>query len=163
MTRAIVKRNHKYSVCVCGHFRWQHNGACKAEGCDCSIFTKPEHLDFLEELKLRKPMRMRNPSHRNKKNSRAIKETAGLGMALIASEHFFSSMLTSPMTTKRFFSTSEEGIKDTMDALKKAVGLSIVSGVILSYVSKSWAPIVTTAAVSGFYWMEYTNALKGEI
>ena len=102
----------------------------------------------------------RNP---NKKNSRTIKETAGLGMALIASEHFFSSMLTSPMTTKRFFSTSEEGIKDTMDALRKAVGLSIVSGIILSCVSKSWTPIVTTAAVSAFYWTEYTNALKGEI
>ena len=100
---------------------------------------------------------------RNNRNSRAIKQTVGLGIGLIASEHFFSSMLTSPMTTKRFFSTTPEGIEDTMDALKKAVGLSMVSGSILSYVSKSWIPLVTTGVVSAFYWYEYTNALKGEI
>ena len=99
----------------------------------------------------------------NKKNTQVIKQTAGLGMSLIASEHFFSSMMTSPMTTKRFFSTTPEGIEDTMDALKKAVGLSLVSGSILSYVSKSWIPLVTTGVVSAFYWYEYTNALKGEI
>ena len=97
------------------------------------------------------------------RNSRAIKETAGLGMALIASEHFFSSMLTSPMTTKRFFAGDPEGTADTIRALKKAVWLSIGSGVILSWVSKSWTPIVTTGIVSAFYWYEYNNALKGEI
>ena len=100
---------------------------------------------------------------RNFKNSKTLAQTAGLGIGLIASEHFFSSMLTSPMTTKRFFSTTPEGIEDTMDALKKAVGLSLVSGSILSYVSKSWIPLVTTGVVSAFYWYEYTNALKGEI
>ena len=100
---------------------------------------------------------------RNNRNSRAIKQTAGLGIGLIASEHFFSSMLTSPMTTKRFFSTTPEGIEDTMDALKKAIGLSMVSGGILSYVSKSWIPLVTTGVVSAFYWWEYCKALEGEI
>ena len=100
---------------------------------------------------------------RNFKNSKTLAQTAGLGIGLIASEHFFSSMLTSPMTTKRFFSTTPEGIEDTMDALKKAVGLSMVSGSILSYVSKSWIPLVTTGIVSAFYWYEYTNALKGEV
>ena len=99
---------------------------------------------------------------RTNKNN-AVKQTAGLGIALIASEHFFSSMLTSPMTTKRFFSTSEEGKKDTIDALKKAVWLSIGSGLILSYVSKSWIPLITTGAVSAFYWWEYHKALEGEI
>jgi len=99
----------------------------------------------------------------NKKNTQVIKQTAGLGISLIASEHFFSSMMTSPMTTKRFFSTTPEGIEDTMDALKKAVGLSLVSGSILSYVSKSWIPLVTTGVVSAFYWWEYRKALEGEI
>ena len=111
-------------------------------------------------------IRIENPDKnliKNKRNSKTIKDTASLGMALIASEHFFSSMLTSPMTTKRFFSTTPEGIKDTMNALKKAVWLSVVSGAILSWVAKSWMPIVTTGAVSGFYWWEYTSALKGEI
>ena len=98
-----------------------------------------------------------------KKNSRAIKETASLGMALIASEHFFSSMLTSPMTTKRFFAGDPEGTADTIKALRLAVGLSLGSGAILSYVSKSWIPIITTGLVSWFYWWEYHKALRGEI
>ena len=97
------------------------------------------------------------------RNSRAIKETAGLGMALIASEHFFSSMLTSPMTTKRFFAGDPEGTADTIKALKLAVGLSLGSGALLSYVSKSWNPLIITVAVSGFYWYEYHKALGGEI
>jgi len=36
----------------------------------------------------------------NKQNTRTIRQTVGLGLGLIASEHFFSSMLTSPMTTR---------------------------------------------------------------
>ena len=164
--RNLVKRSpeHKYSVCICGHFRWQHNDVCKAKGCSCTKFTKPKHIDFLEELKSRKPMRMNPKSLKPRnRNSRVIKETAGLGMALIASEHFFSSMLTSPMTTKKFFAGDPEGTADTIKALKLAVGLSIVSGIVLSWVSKSWTPLVTTGLVSGFYWWEYNKALRGEI
>ena len=99
----------------------------------------------------------------NKQNTRTIRQTVGLGLGLIASEHFFSSMLTSPMTTKRFFSETEEGREDTIRALRLAIGLSLSSGAVLSYVSKSWLPVITTGVVSAFYWFEYNRALRGEI
>lgn len=92
-----------------------------------------------------------------------IETAAGVGMALIASEHFFSSMLTSPMTTKRFFADTEEGIADTEKALKLAVYASLVAGGVLAILIKSAWPLVTTAAICGFYWWEYHKALGGEI
>ena len=92
-----------------------------------------------------------------------IAQAAGVGMSLIASEHFFSSMLTSPMTTKRFFSDTEEGRDDTLKALRLAIGLSLVTGAILGWMLKSWLPLITVVIISAFYWVTYTNALKGEI
>ncbi len=92
-----------------------------------------------------------------------IETAAGVGMSLIASEHFFSLMLTSPMTTKKFFAGDVEGTADTLKALRLAIGLSLAAGAILSIMLKSWLPLITTIIISTFYWWEYNKALGGEI
>ena len=92
-----------------------------------------------------------------------LQQAAGVGMALISSEHFFSSLLTSPMTTKRFFADTEEGRQDTLKALRLAIGLSLVTGTILGFMLKSWLPVFTVALISAFYWTTYNRALKGTI
>jgi hypothetical protein len=92
-----------------------------------------------------------------------VVSVAAIGMSIIASEHFFSSMLTSPMTTKRFFAGDPEGTADTIKALKLAIIASVASGLLLSYLAKSWIPLVTTLVICAFYWIEYNRALKGVI
>jgi len=72
-------------------------------------------------------------------------------------------MLTSPMTTKRFFSDTEEGREDTLKALRLAIGLSLVTGAVLGFMLKSWLPIITVVIISAFYWTTYNRALKGTI
>jgi len=59
-----IKVRHRYSVCQCGHFRWQHSrdtgaGRCLAQGCSCKRFKKPEAFDLMTELSRREPMKMR--------------------------------------------------------------------------------------------------------
>ena len=55
---------HKYSVCRCGHFRWQHSGdtgagRCLAQGCSCKRFKQPEPFDLITELRQRSLNKMR--------------------------------------------------------------------------------------------------------
>ena len=54
-------KKSRYSVCECGHFRWQHDEKCLAQGCLCREFKKPTPFDLFEELRHRKKTKM-NPS-----------------------------------------------------------------------------------------------------
>lgn len=55
---------HRYTVCICGHFRHQHSGEagmgkCLASDCSCKRFKKPEPFDLMTELRQRHPAKMR--------------------------------------------------------------------------------------------------------
>ncbi len=93
----------------------------------------------------------------------AIQTAAGIGMALIASEHFYSTMLSSPPTTEKFFSDTDEGKAKTRHMYLTATALSIVTAVLLSYILKEPWPLVATIVLCIIYIYIYERALRGEV
>jgi len=92
----------------------------------------------------------------------AIATAAGFGMAIIASEHLFSTFLSSPWTTSKF-AESEEDKEIVRRMYMYAAVLSLISAGIISYILKQWWPLVATIVLCGIYITVYERALRGEL
>jgi hypothetical protein len=86
----------------------------------------------------------------------------GVGGALIFSEHFFSTMLTSPVTAEKFFQTPEEQAK-VRRMLFLASGASLLAAGGISYLIKEKSPVIFTFILCLFYIVIYTKALNQEL
>jgi uncharacterized membrane protein YbaN (DUF454 family) len=91
-----------------------------------------------------------------------IETAAGLGMSLIAGEHFFSTFLSSPWTTQKFADSEEE------KALVRkmywyATACSLITAAILSYILKQSWPLIAAIILCIIYIVVYERALKGEL
>ena len=91
-----------------------------------------------------------------------ISTAAGVGMSLIASEHFFSTFLSSPWTTEKFVETEEEKEKIRRLYLM-AVGLSLATAALMSVILKQWWPFILTLGLCLFYVWVYEKALAGKL
>ena len=91
-----------------------------------------------------------------------IKTAAGLGMALISSEHFFSTFLSSPWTTEKFVENEEEKAK-----IRKlyiyATALSLITAGIISAILDEWWPLIAVIVLSLIYIIVYERALAKKL
>jgi len=83
----------------------------------------------------------------------------GIGGALIFSEHFFSTMLTSPVTAEKFFNTPEEQAK-VRRMLYLASGISLLTAGGISYLLEEKYPLIFTTLLVIFYIVVYKKALE---
>ena len=91
-----------------------------------------------------------------------IATAAGLGMALIASEHFYSTMLSSPWTTEKFATTEEDKAKVRRLYLYSAVA-SLVTATILAAILKDVWPLIATMVLCILYIVVYERSLEGRL
>ena len=92
----------------------------------------------------------------------AIQTAAGIGMSLIASEHFFSTFLSSPWTTEKF-ATTEEDKAEIRRYVGMAIATSLIAAIILSLILKQWWPLVATIILCIMYAAIYERAIGGKI
>jgi len=88
-----------------------------------------------------------------------IATAAGVGMALISSEHFFSSFLSSPWSTEKFAETEEDKAKVRRLYLM-AVMASLASAAVLAAILKEPWPILAAAILCALYVIVYEKALR---
>lgn len=89
-----------------------------------------------------------------------IVTAAGVGMSIISSEHFFSTFLSSPWTTKKFVET-EEDKAEIRRLYMMACACSLVTAAILSAILKQSWPLLAAAALCILYIIVYENSMKG--
>lgn len=94
--------------------------------------------------------------------ARRIIDALAVGSTVIASEHFFSTFLSSPLTVQTLYSEKEEDRELTKLYLYEACAISILFGAIISYFLKDRLGIISAIAISILYWAIYMDAL-GEI
>jgi len=91
-----------------------------------------------------------------------LERAIGVAGSIIASEHFFSTLLSSPWTTQKFCDTPEEqALVRRMLFLASGVSLVFAGGV--SYLIKDRYPLIFTTLLVIFYIVVYEKALKKEL
>lgn len=91
-----------------------------------------------------------------------IAQAAGIGMSLIASEHLFSTLLSSPWTIAKFIETEEDKAQ-VRRLYMMAVGLSFLTAGLMSYILDQIWPFILTLALCLFYVGVYERAMEGKI
>jgi hypothetical protein len=92
------------------------------------------------------------------KSLKNLERAIGVAGTIIASEHFFSTLLSSPWTTQKFCDTPEEqALVRKMLFLASGVSLVFAGGV--SYLIKDKWPVIFTALLVIFYIAVYEKAL----
>lgn len=89
-----------------------------------------------------------------------IATAAGLGMSLIASEHFFSTFLSSPWTVEKFAESEEDKAKIRRYYLL-AVAASLITAFILAGILKQQWPIIATLILCILYVSVYEYSMRG--
>lgn len=87
-----------------------------------------------------------------------IAQAAGIGMALIASEHFFSTFLSSPWTTEKFVETEEDRRK-VRELYLLAIAASFVTAALLATILNDSYPIIAVIILSLMYVVVYERAM----
>lgn len=96
------------------------------------------------------------------KSIKNLEIVIGVGSSLIASEHFFSTLLSSPWTTQKFSETEEEkALIRRMLFLASSVSLIAAGGI--SWLTKEKWPIVFTLILCVFYIIIYEKAVNKEL
>jgi hypothetical protein len=91
-----------------------------------------------------------------------LERAIGIAGSIIASEHFFSTLLSSPWTTQKFCNAPEEqALVRKMLFLSSGASLVFAGGV--SYLIKDSWPVIFTFALCLFYIVIYSKALKKEL
>ena len=93
---------------------------------------------------------------------RVIEVAAGVGMSLIASEHFFSTFLSSPWTTEKF-ATEEEDKAKVRRLYMMAVGASMATAIVMAIILKQPWPLVAASILCVMYVLVYEKAMRGGI
>ena len=91
-----------------------------------------------------------------------IATAAGLGMSLIAAEHFYSTMLSSPWTTEKFAETEEDKAKVRRLILYSAVASLVTASILAAILNDVW-PIIATMVLCILYIVVYERALEGSL
>lgn len=91
-----------------------------------------------------------------------IASAAGIGMAVISSEHFFSTFLSSPWTVGKFVET-EEDRKKIRQYYIMACASSLIIAFVLSAILKQKWPIIATVILCVMYISVYEMAMRGKI
>jgi hypothetical protein len=96
------------------------------------------------------------------KDLEALERAVGVAGAVIASEHFFSTLLSSPWTTQKFADKPEDR-ELTRKMLFLASGASLLFAGSVSYLIKDNWPLIFTALLVIFYVIVYEKALRKEL
>jgi len=88
-----------------------------------------------------------------------IIDALAIGTTVMVSEHFFSTFLSSPLTVKTLYSEKQEDIKTTMIYLYEAILISIIFGIIISYILKDYLGLASAIATCILYYVIYMDAL----
>lgn len=88
-----------------------------------------------------------------------LKETLGMAVSVIGSEHFFSAGLSSPWSTAKF-AISDQDKEEVWHYFNEAAYASMTFGVVVSYMLKSWYPIASSALTLAYYRKLYKDALS---
>ena len=91
-----------------------------------------------------------------------IVAAAGLGMSVIASEHFFSTFLPSPWTVGKFIESEEDRRKIRKYYVMACVA-SLVVAVVLAMILKQKWPVIATIILCIMYICVYEAAMRGKI
>lgn len=91
-----------------------------------------------------------------------VATAAGIGMSVIASEHFFSTFLSSPWTVGKFVETEEDRKKIRQYYIMACIS-SLVIAVVLAYILKQKWPIISTLILCVMYIGVYEAAMRGKI
>uniref|UniRef100_A0A6M3L2Z0 Uncharacterized protein n=1 Tax=viral metagenome TaxID=1070528 RepID=A0A6M3L2Z0_9ZZZZ len=91
-----------------------------------------------------------------------IQTAAGIGMSLIAAEHFYSTLLSSPWTTEKFAETEEDKAKIRRLYMYSAVA-SLITAVILATIIKEVWPIIATMVLCLLYIWVYERSLEKKL
>jgi len=92
----------------------------------------------------------------------SIVSAAGIGMSVIASEHFFSTFLSSSWTVEKFATTPEDKVKIRRYYMM-AVAASLITALVLAGILKDKWPIIATLVLCIMYVVTYELAMAGKI
>ena len=88
-----------------------------------------------------------------------LKETLGMAVSVIGSEHFMSAGLSSPWSTAKF-AISDQDKSEVWHYFNEAAYASMTFGLVVSYMLKSVYPIVSSALTLAYYRKLYKDALS---
>lgn len=92
-----------------------------------------------------------------------VTTAAGIGMTLIAGEHFFSTFLSSPATTQKFLSEDPEDRKRVRKYYMMACAASLVTAFVMASILDQKWPIITAILLCIMYVAVYEAAMRGKI
>lgn len=88
-----------------------------------------------------------------------LRDTLGMAVSVIGSEHFMSAGLSSPWSTAKF-AISDKDKEDVWHYFNEAAYASMTFGVVVSYMLKSWYPIISSGLTLAYYRKLYKDALS---
>ena len=88
-----------------------------------------------------------------------LKNTLGMAVSVISTEHFMSAGLSSPWSVAKF-AISDEDKQQVWHYFNEAAVSSGVFSVITAYMLKSWFPIVSSGITLAYYRKLYADALS---
>jgi hypothetical protein len=88
-----------------------------------------------------------------------LRDTLGMAVSVIGSEHFMSAGLSSPWSTAKF-AISDKDKEEVWHYFTEAAYASMTFGVVVSYMLKSWYPLVSSGLTLAYYRRLYKDALS---
>lgn len=87
-----------------------------------------------------------------------LRDTLGMAVSVIGSEHFMSAGLSSPWSTAKF-AISDNDKEEVWHYFNEAAYASMTFGLVVSYMLKSWYPLVSSGLTLAYYHRLYKDAL----
>ena len=88
-----------------------------------------------------------------------LRDTLGMAVSVIGSEHFMSAGLSSPWSTAKF-AISDKDKEEVWHYFNEAAYASMTFGVVVAYMLKSWYPLVSSGLTLAYYRRLYKDALS---
>jgi hypothetical protein len=96
----------------------------------------------------------------------SLMDAMALGISMLASEHFFSSGMSSPWSVAKF-ATTEEDKAQVWHLFSEAAGASVITAIVLGLLLKDesafWWSVGGTVAIVAWMWYDYYRALQGTL
>lgn len=89
----------------------------------------------------------------------SLKNTLGMAVSVIATEHFMSAGLSSPWSVAKF-AISDEDKQQVWHYFHEAASASAIFSVITGYMLKSWVPLISSGLTLAYYKKLYADALS---
>lgn len=88
-----------------------------------------------------------------------LKNTLGLAVSVIGVEHFMSAGLSSPWSVAKFAETQEDK-NQVWHYFREAASASMIFGGVISWMLKSWYPVIGSGLTVAYYYKLYKDALE---